>query len=366
VENNAEYRVRGIDACSNEIGCRPEIFAPEFRYLLGTLPSLNLTFHVGEEFLDIVDGLRAIDEVIEYIVLPARKERPGTANARKYRLGHALAAGISAKDYYERKHATLVMPNQELLDNLVWMLRCAEIEKIFVSSKLKNFLEKKICEISTQMFEEEVSRETLFRAWQMRGNHPQSLLTKEFFELYSSGKNEKQAMVNFYKELSFCRGYHINPTVPAEAYCPEAKNVFERYSFCQNVREKGKEMTMFELKGVACDYRDLVNELQKFMITKIKKLDIMVESNPSSNVLIGSLLRYEKHPIFRFSEVDNISENDICTSINTDDLGVFGTSIQNEYVLLETAMRKSKRFTEDQIKKYLKKVNNHGKAQVFR
>lgn len=75
-----ETRIRGIDACSIEIGCRPETFATEFRYLreYSTVPTkfywhrkkryahreLGITYHVGEDFLDIADGLRAIDEAI--------------------------------------------------------------------------------------------------------------------------------------------------------------------------------------------------------------------------------------------------------------------------------------------------------------
>lgn len=69
-------RIRGIDACSPEIGCRPEVFAQAFRFLkmeqnfTGCVepkkrrPRLRSTYHVGEDFLDIVDGMRAIDEAI--------------------------------------------------------------------------------------------------------------------------------------------------------------------------------------------------------------------------------------------------------------------------------------------------------------
>lgn len=77
-------RIHGIDACSNEIGCRPETFATEFRYLRAAgnfkcLPwwyeekeklfplSVHVTFHAGEDFLGICDGLRAIDEAITFL-----------------------------------------------------------------------------------------------------------------------------------------------------------------------------------------------------------------------------------------------------------------------------------------------------------
>ena len=91
-------RIFGIDAASGEIGCRPEVFAQAFRYLknhrysvktmegIKKLPQLRATYHVGEDFLDVADGLRAIDEVINFLNLSYGD-----------RLGHALALGIDVK-----------------------------------------------------------------------------------------------------------------------------------------------------------------------------------------------------------------------------------------------------------------------------
>ena len=38
------------------------------------------------------------------------------------RLGHALALGINTENYYKYKGDVLVMPGQDLLDNLAWIL----------------------------------------------------------------------------------------------------------------------------------------------------------------------------------------------------------------------------------------------------
>ena len=87
--------IRGIDACANEIGCRPEVFAQYYRYLLdysykeedGSSHNLMATYHVGEDFFDIVDGLRAIDEVMLFCGIYSG-----------CRLGHALALGINTEN----------------------------------------------------------------------------------------------------------------------------------------------------------------------------------------------------------------------------------------------------------------------------
>lgn len=115
-------RILGIDAAANEIGCRPEVFAPIFRYLknhrhgyytangLKKLPQLSATYHVGEDFLDLADGLRAIDEAVLFLNLESGD-----------RLGHALALGIDVKEWYQIKRYRIALPAQDYLDNLVWV-----------------------------------------------------------------------------------------------------------------------------------------------------------------------------------------------------------------------------------------------------
>lgn len=109
----------GIDAANSEIFARPEVFAQAFRYLrestcevcgADVLSDLGMTYHVGEDYLDVVDGLRAVDELIHYMQF-----RNGD------RLGHAMVLGIDANAYYSRAHYNIILPKQVLLDNIVWL-----------------------------------------------------------------------------------------------------------------------------------------------------------------------------------------------------------------------------------------------------
>lgn len=112
-------RVVGIDAANSECYCRPEVFAQAFRYLRNYKPvepnplvkDYKFTYHVGEDFYDIVDGLRAIDETLQFLEF-----KPGD------RLGHALALGVDVKSYYRGCSQTVVMQKQTLLDNVAWLL----------------------------------------------------------------------------------------------------------------------------------------------------------------------------------------------------------------------------------------------------
>ena len=109
-ERDAKFNdgVRGIDTCASELDCRPEVYAQIYRYLSdiivqdknsGILETgnqkrkLKMTYHAGEDFLDLTDGLRAIDEVIRFCGLH-----------RGSRIGHALALGLDPYKYYEYKN----------------------------------------------------------------------------------------------------------------------------------------------------------------------------------------------------------------------------------------------------------------------
>lgn len=87
-------RILGMAAASNEIGCRPQVFGQFFRQLKKhtsvyyetdgqhKLPQLRATYHVGEDFLDLSDGLRAIDEAILFLGLDC-----GTNPSSNYLIG---------------------------------------------------------------------------------------------------------------------------------------------------------------------------------------------------------------------------------------------------------------------------------------
>ncbi|MBM9500094.1 adenosine deaminase [Leptospira sp. 201903071] len=64
---------------------------------------------------------------------------------------------------------------------------------------------------------------------------------------------------------------------------------------------------------------------QNFCIDQIKKTNAVIESCPSSNEYIGMVRDPKTHPILRFSK------HDLRFTISTDDPGIFGTTIEEEY-----------------------------------
>ena len=59
--------------------------------------------------------------------------------------------------------------------------------------------------------------------------------------------------------------------------------------------------------------------------------DIQLNVCPSSNVMLGYAADYKDHPI------KILYENGVKVTINTDDLLIFDSSIENEYLLLYQA-----------------------------
>lgn len=338
-------RVRGIDACSNEIGCRPEVYAPAFRYLLSKeaqYKPLNATYHVGEDFLDITDGLRAIDEVITYIF--------DNQSEGMKRLGHALALGINADNYYNNKNYELILTKQDAFDNVVWLLgKTAELN-ISVNKSLNDDLRKKYNDLSMSIYSKRYIPEVHYQAWKLRGDHP-DLYTPLGF------RRPSNAALQYFSD-----NYKKNSSVRDELREDEAGKLYYQYHYDTTIKKNGYLHYVFK---VHAEYAQLVTQIQEEMIKQLKRLKISVEVNPSSNVLIGALERYEKHPIFRFVNVASMPSSSICASINTDDLGIFDTSLQNEYALIATAMKKNNKYNSKNIKAYLNQLRKFGIEQKF-
>ena len=332
------YPIIGIDAASSEFGCRPEVFAPVFRHLKhvprkNTLDSfyekydmqLGRTFHVGEDFYDIVDGLRAIDECIFFLNF-----RSGD------RIGHAVALGLDAYDYYKTRNFNIVMPRQILLDNAVWLLKKMEEYSIDdhygTKYKLKEIFETHFYTIfnSIEFFRNDdydmmnISIDDYYASWMLRGDEPERTV---------DSKN------HLWKDYSHNK---INPVLDRVRNNNKIKNLYLAYQYSHNVKNAGDEVVEYQLDdGDAL----IISEIQKKMRQKIAREKIAIETNPTSNLRITDIDRYSKHPVTTFYSrglKQNYDPDQITVSINTDDQGVFATSLEKEYTLISCALEKKR------------------------
>lgn len=307
----------GIDVASSEFNCRPEFFAPIFRYARFRGIN-NQTFHAGEDFYDLLDGLRTIDETIFYMRF--------TVGCR---IGHGLALGTSAIKYYKSRHNTVIIPRQILLDNLVWLKYRAQEFNIALSAEVQLLIEQNYMQLLSQ-------------------------LCYPICDMYAYW----QGMVD-----------EVKYAVPREqSISNSAKQCLNCYLYSKECKEEGDKAITLRLP---VSFPGDIQRLQCSMLDRIGRLGIVIECNPSSNLKVGYFSRYDEHPIFNFHPVDGVSHNTLCVSINTDDRGVFATSLRNEFSLIAVSMYKQtdvngkRLWTDVQIEEYIKRIAHYGNLSRF-
>jgi len=335
-------RLLGIDACDHEFHARPEVFAFLFRkarYASSHMPysavfdnpstKLRITYHVGEDFFDIVSGLRAIDEAINFLEL-----------SHGDRLGHALALGIEPAEFYALKDHRLFLSQQELLDNLAWLSYALKKHGLF-DSALESWMLEKNQEYYKGLYRKaipfsgkyhSVSAHVYINAWRLRGDNP---------KYYHKIEDEEI----FLRKLKLAEPWELLRGDQYERIREEdiqARQLMHHYHYNAEIRIKGEEIVELEIPK---RYAEIIQALQETMLKDVCRKGIGIETNPSSNYLIGTFRQYDKHPIVRFyNRWLNPSSNSpqAFVSINTDDQGVFDTDLENEYALMASALENAK------------------------
>lgn len=377
--DSAAYWIRGIDACANEADSRPEVFAAAYRRLKGhqprylpgpsivagkPMPILHVTYHVGEDFLDLTDGLRAIWEAIKFLELD-----------RLDRIGHGLALGISPKEWYASKQHRIYLTRQALLDNCAWMLHilasygtlepqlAKELENVCViqhAAIYQSNLPHQECEANFEV-------SNYFLSMELRGDDPACYLDYRDTDVFT--KN-----LELYKgQDSYClRDDEAGRSCyTARRHNIQAVRLYHHYHYNPGVKLLGNEVVEFQVSSY---YVDAVERLQKIMQKQIAGIGIGIETNPSSNVLIGSFKRYDKHPLITFNDsglFDSSDNPNLFVSINTDDQGVFDTCLENEYALMARSLEQCTDeqgfpvVSGDHIYRWLDHIRQMGLEQSF-
>lgn len=376
--SKSKDRLYGVDAANVEIGCRPEVFSQAFRYIRNYKIenkfanfgyeenfTLGITYHAGEDFLDIVDGLRAIDETIRFLNY-----------TQGDRLGHALALGIEPKKYYKSKNMYLIKTKLVHLDDITWMLqKIKEYNIKDVSeneiSKLQDEFYKLYNEIYSNHMDanKECTPYEYYNSWKLRGDNPRLYLDE-----YTGENFKKINTLTFWDKcgLDFFRKEELNLIRKNK----KIYEIYRNYHFNPDVKTTGLES---ERVKITYSYIKIVEKLQEGLQKEIAKKNISIETNPTSNYVIGTFKKYIDHPIIKFFNLGltyNEEELNKCrqlhVSINTDDQGVFPTYLENEYALMALALEKEKdedgKYLYDSAKIYdwLDRIRQMGLEQSFK
>lgn len=365
-------RVRGIDSASHEIGCPPEVFASAFRYLRHFQQSryyekhlfmekpkhlLSATYHVGEDFLDITSALRAIDEAVAYLELQ-----------RGDRIGHALGLGIDPIKYYELKQRRVYVRKQDRLDDLVWLLFRGQSMKI-LKHGLTQQLETEAHALLNEIYGEVIRKNgwhidlyKYYESMKLRADDPSNYVNMQFVP--------PTMYLHQYDEYALC---DRDASLVELRKDPSITGLYYYYHYGREQKIRGSQPLE---KEISLQYVEMIRDVQRCLQEEIAAKGIVIECNPSSNVLIGTFEKYQNHPIFKFCPPFSRSGNNngggaMQACVNTDDLGVFDTSQAFEYALLYQALNEAyddnghKKYTEEDILEYLGSLRKAGLAAVF-
>ncbi len=309
-------KIVGIDAASSEIDCRPEVFAHVFRYIRKLDGNMGVTYHVGEDFYDLADGLRAIDECILFM-----DYHNGD------RLGHALALGIDVEQYLSRRRYVISMPKQIAIDNYVWLYM--KLRHEYFCRDIRNYLHKEYVKLASELYTQLgyiPSIKSYYHSWLLRGDAP------ERYNIDGSLNRNGDVDIDW-----FNTGLSMHPDVDEARRDIEARKLFYHYHLDGELKMNGIKMTTIKYPT---EMIKAIKKVQKIMLEKVEQLGLAIECNPTSNYKIGDIRRYDEHPIRTFCSkgLSLINKRNISCSINTDDKGVFATSIEREYALMAAAL----------------------------
>ena len=351
IREKDKKHVVGIDAASREIFCRPEVFGHVYRYAAINGISCK-TFHAGEDFLDIPDGLRAIEEAILFLDLDEQS-----------RIGHAMALGINVKEYYERRHYTSVIPLQNLLDECVWLYVRGRALRVTMSHAFEDYLIKDIAQtLYDKIGYNKIAAWDTNIYWQsmlLRGNDPEYINSCNDFawlSLWDATANSKNSIIQNATDNQV------------------AKDLYSAYFFEKEIIKNGMQLRqhVWKHKEIAA----VVDDMQKMMRYEISQQKIAIECCPTSNLKIGYIDRYDQHPLLtNFYPIDKVNSDPsyplIKSSINTDDRGVFYTSVYEEYSLIALALEKSVdennkcKYNEPTILRYIAEIRDNSRQMAF-
>ena len=331
----------GIDVANLERACPPDVFCPYLKLLLGqcdclnwgpqnmrhwqrlkkeglssapeNLPPLGLTYHVGEDYHHISDGLRHIDAVVTHI-LPAYTLG---------RLGHALALGNDSKQCGSKMYFAIV-PKGVILDNLVWVYNACLRNDLLGPTSYRLF-EKQIADLSLDIYGALLTPSVL-----------EEMMTLRFEPIYPEGSDR-------YKGT-------------------DARSYLEKEIYNLKIVKKRTEPAPQDAAFLLHDHHKIIKKLQKILARRLEGTPVYIEANPTSNHATGGVSSISQHPIFQWIKWMNSSET---ISLNTDDPAVFSTRIDYEYAVILDTFINEKNWSRARAGKLLKNFSKAAKASAF-
>lgn len=346
----SEYIV-GVDAASDENAMEPWMFAPAYRSVRNhactkpvmevgkgsgkfqKIQNIGFTYHVGEDFRHILSGLRHIDEVLEEFGYKAGD-----------RLGHALALGTDAVQWI-RDNEMVPVPLLEHMENLLW---------IWGLNAGGNF---------GQTFRTEVLEDRILSIAQRLYPYPETITVKMLYGAYRKKfapdhKETAQKIMNDSEtHYTFC----CNDMMMEQCYNGWTEDKLLVTNYCPVFASQYEKI---ELVLVKKEEAEVFRQLQEYLIRKVERMGIYIETNPTSNLSIGDFSQMDVHPIFYLNQKKSGCGHHVLVNINSDDPAVFNTNVENEFAYIYYAAEKQG-YAKSEILEWIDRIRQYGMDASF-
>lgn len=351
-------KIMAIDAANYEFTCRPEVFSQVFRINRAPNPHVekqpvHITYHVGEEFNTLCNGLRAIDEALDLLTMK-----------RNDRLGHALALGLDPKEYFSDKRDVIISTCQDMIDDIVWLYDIL-VKFQYQDYAFLNQLHSQFEHLKADLYHEPLDSDFTLNDYRqsmyLRGDNPEFYIHLDL----SKESSFKDAYRKYKADLS----YPLN-TCLREHYesfrNDKARRLYLDYHYNPELKKRG---CFNRTEEMSVGYCEAITFAQSCVREKIIEEGIYIEVNPTSNRKISHIKTYEQHPIFRFNS-QYLSENhlkNIPISINTDDGAIFQTDLRNEYAVIAASLlsNKTNNYQPEDVYRYIEYLCQSSLEQSF-
>jgi adenosine deaminase len=301
--------LRGIDVASDELAVPTWVYARHFTRIrqasndaAATLARvrpkwkvtpMRATFHAGEEYRRLVEGLRRMHELLEFNILCAGD-----------RIGHGLAAGTDPQRWAE-SNGLVLQPAEDRLDDLLWELDRYERGDFAVDAARSEYVRATALQLAEKIYGS-ADGSTLANLLKARHKRHQKDFDEKPLQNLSSDATPVEKLLHLYLT---------------------DEGVFLRSQEQIEVQTTKSEVRMLEVAG-------------RWLRAQIASREITIEANPTSNLLINDMMAIDHHPAFKFQPLPGTvsDEEPLQLSINTDDPIVFATSLGDEYAYLYAAL----------------------------
>lgn len=311
-DSTFSHMVTGADAAASEFDTPPEVFAPSF-HRLRRHGMQHFTYHAGEDFFHVLSGLRAIYEAMEYLELQAGD-----------RIGHATAAGVDVRLWKENIGERLWMRREDYLSDLLFAYHLIAGTK---GCELESLLPKialRIEEYASKIYRDSYTVCELIEAWLMRNTDP--------FTLFKDMPSRTEQI---------CLYYHS-----------------------KEGRERGKEIIMVDAYDIFGE-EELVC-LQKLLLRVMHQKQIVIETLPTSNVIIGHHHSFSTYHLYNWYRWSKDGEKIPAIVVGTDDAGIFATNIYNEYCHIYCMLVFDKGLSPYEAMDYIERLVHNAKVYAFK